>query len=76
MGGQVNSLELSFDVINVGNLLNKNWGYTYGDGFGVYYRPVNYQKNGNYQFTGGYATRNYNDYYSRWRGQLGLRYTF
>ena len=76
VAGQVNSLELSFDIINVGNLLNKDWGHTYGDGFGVYYSPVSYQKNGRYQFTGGYATRNYNDYYSRWRGQVGLRYTF
>ena len=76
VGGQINSLELSFDIINAGNMLNKNWGHTYGDGFGVYFSPVNYQRNGRYQFTGGYATRNYNDYYSRWRGQLGLRYTF
>ncbi len=76
VAGQINSLELSFDIINVGNLLNKDWGHTYGDGFGVYYSPVNYQRNGRYQFTGGYATRNYNDYYSRWRGQIGLRYTF
>ena len=76
VGGQMNSLELSFDIINVGNLLNKDWGHTHGDGFGVYYNPVNYQKNGHYQFTGGYATRDYSDYYSRWRGQVGLRYTF
>ena len=76
VGGQMNSLELSFDIINVGNLLNKDWGHTHGDGFGVYYSPVNYQKNGHYQFTGGYATRDYSDYYSRWRGQVGLRYTF
>lgn len=74
--GQVNSLELSFDIINLGNLLNKDWGKTYGDGFGIYYSPVNYQGNGVYQFTGGYAARNYSDYYSRWRGQLGLKYTF
>ena len=76
VGGQINSLELSLDIINVGNLLNKDWGHTYGDGFGVYYSPVSYQRNGRYQFTGGYATRNYSDYYSRWRGQIGLRYTF
>ena len=76
VGRQINSLELSFDIINLGNLLNKDWGHTYGDGFGVYYSPVNYQGNGTYQFTGGYASRNYSDYYSRWRGQIGLKYTF
>lgn len=76
VGKQINSLELSFDIINLGNLLNKDWGHTYGDGFGVYFSPVNYQGGGVYQFTGGYAQRNYSDYYSRWRGQIGLKYTF
>ena len=76
VAGQLNSIELSLDILNLTNLLNKDWGHTYGDGFGVYYSPVNYQGNGTYQFTGQYAIRNYSDYYSRWRGQLGLKYTF
>ena len=76
VAGQVNSLELTFDILNVGNLLNKDWGHTYGDGFGVYYSPVTYRGNGNYQFTGGYANRDYSDIYSRWRGQIGLKYSF
>lgn len=37
---------------------------------------VNYQGNGVYQFTGAYAYKSYSDYYSRWRGQVGLKYTF
>ena len=76
VAGQVNSVELTFDILNVGNLLNKDWGHTYGDGFGVYYSPVTYRGNGVYQFTGGYANRDYSDIYSRWRGQIGLKYTF
>ncbi len=76
VAGQLHALELSLDILNVANLLNKDWGHTYGDGFGIYYSPVNYQGNGYYQFTGQYAVRNYSDYYSRWRGQLGLKYTF
>ena len=76
VGGQLNSLELSFDIINLGNLLNKDWGHTYGDGFGRYFSPFNYEGNGVFKFDGTHVARNYDTYYSRWRGQLGLRYTF
>ena len=76
VAGQINSLELTFDILNVGNLLNKDWGHTYGDGFGTYYSPIDYKGDGVYQFTGAYAYKSYSDYYSRWRGQVGLKYTF
>jgi hypothetical protein len=75
-GKYVHALELTLDIMNVANLLNKDWGHTYGDGFGTYYSPVNYQGGGVYQFTGAYAYKSYSDYYSRWRGQVGLKYTF
>lgn len=76
VAGQLNSLELSFDIINVGNLLNKDWGHTYGDGFGTYFSPFNYEGGGLFKFDATHIARNYNSYYSRWRGQIGLRYTF
>lgn len=76
VGSNINSLELSMDIINVGNLLNKDWGHTYGDGFNRYFSPFNYEGKGVFKFDGTHVARNYVDYNSRWRGQLGLRYTF
>lgn len=76
VAGQINSLELSFDIINLGNLLNKDWGHTYGDGFGRYFSPFNYEGDGMFKFDGTHVNRDYNSYNSRWRGQIGLRYTF
>ena len=76
VGGQINSLELSFDIINIGNLLNKDWGHTYGDGFGRYFSPFNYEGDGLFKFDGTHVNRDYDSYNSRWRGQIGLRYTF
>ena len=76
VGKQINSIELTCDVLNVANLLNKDWGQTYGDGFGVYFSPVTYSGNGQFQFNKNNATKSYNDFYSRWRGQIGLKYVF
>jgi hypothetical protein len=78
-GNRINSLELSFDILNVGNLFNKEWGrYGSAGGGATYYSPITYSGNGQFQFLGGenYNMRSYSDYYSRWRGQLGLKYTF
>ena len=80
VGKQINSIELTFDILNVGNMFNKKWGrYTGTAGSTAgYYSPVNYSGNGEFQFLGGedYNMRSYSDYYSRWRGQIGLKYTF
>ncbi len=67
-------LELSVDIINIGNMLNREWGRTsasYG-----YYNPINYKGEGHFQFLhhADYKMRSYNDYYSRWRGQIGVRF--
>lgn len=76
VGRDKHSLELSFDIINLGNLLNKDWGHTYGNGFGTYFSPFNYEGNGTFKFDATHVSRTYDTYYSRWRGQVGLRYTF
>ena len=75
MLGKINrGLELSVDIINIGNMLNREWGRTsasYG-----YYNPINYKGEGHFQFLhhADYKMRSYNDYYSRWRGQIGVRF--
>lgn len=78
VGAQVHSVELSFDVLNVGNMFNKKWGRYTSTGTAKYYSPVTYSGHGQFQFLhpGNYEMRSYDDYYSRWRGQLGLKYTF
>lgn len=79
VGERFNALELTFDILNVGNLLNKDWGHYGSNGGGsAYYSPVTYKGSGNFQFLnpGDYQMRSYSDYYSRWRGQIGLTYTF
>ena len=78
--GTVHSIELSFDIMNVGNMLNKKWGrYAAAGGSSTYYSPITYNSStSQFQFLhdGDYNMRSYSDYYSRWRGQLGLKYTF
>ncbi len=76
VGKDVHSLQLSFDVLNVGNMFNKKWGRFYTTT--GYYSPITYSGNGQFQFLheGDYQMHSYNDYYSRWRGQIGLKYTF
>lgn len=75
VGKNMRSLEFSLDIVNVGNMLNKEWGRSYAS---VYYSPIDYKGNGNFQFQhdADYNMRSYNDYYSRWRGQVGVKFTF
>jgi hypothetical protein len=77
--GTKNRLQLTFDIINVGNLLNKEWGrqyavsnqantlvtYTTSSGGGFQFRPP---ANGL-----GYGVSGFG---SAWSGQFGVRYLF
>lgn len=78
VGRQVHSLELTFDIINFANLLNPSWGKSYGMGINSYYNPVDYKGKGAFQFLkgGDYSMFSLSDNLSRWRGQIGLRYSF
>jgi hypothetical protein len=89
LGNTSNKLQLSFDLINLGNLLNKEWGADYTTSFNSF-SLINYtgqaDKTGadaqkpTFTYTGAgqnngkvYTESNFN---SRWRGQFGIRYIF
>ena len=78
VGKYVHSLELSLNIMNVANLLNKDWGRVYSSGYSSeFMSPVTYN-GGKFQFLhdADYPLVYPNSYLSRWRGQLGLKYTF
>lgn len=81
MSNGIRGLELSFDMINVGNLFDKSWGRTSTSP--GYYSPLTYSGTAgsganSFQFlhAGDYKMHAYSDYYSRWRGQIGLKFIF
>jgi len=84
VGSTKNKLQISLDVINIGNLLNKKWGHK------VY---ASNQQNSlinfvnttagrpNFTYTGSSLSADggpytYSDFLSRWRMQIGVRYIF
>lgn len=74
--GNKKYLTFGFDIINVGNMFNKKWGATLGGNYN-YYSPLTYSK-GKYQFLhdANYDMRSYNDFSSRWRGQISVKLNF
>lgn len=82
-GSTTNKLEISLDIFNFANLLNSEWGTIYSNPFD--YQLINFEgyaadgttpqftfddeRRGNERF-------NIFDRGSRWRGRLGIRYTF
>jgi hypothetical protein len=83
-GGKKNSLQITFDIFNLGNLLNQNWGrqYVVSNNAVELLRPettgVNVQPT--FSFPASFATTNrsydFSNLGSRWQGQLGVRYSF
>lgn len=73
-------ISLTFDIINFGNLLNKNWGAVYGSDYNV--SPLKETaltaNAGNQVPTYSYQDDKVfkSDFLSRWHGQIGLRITF
>jgi hypothetical protein len=83
-GNTTNKIQLSFDILNVGNMLNKKWGhviYTSNQQFSL----INYKgqvatSTPTFTYDGGGQTNGnayyLSDYSSRFRCQIGLRYIF
>ncbi len=86
LGGNLHKFQISFDVFNVANLINKNWGTRYGiPGDFNNYELLNFEEFGPdgttplYTYRGtetGTAAYDVSDFSSRWRARLGVRYIF
>lgn len=92
-GGKRHNLQITFDVFNVGNLLNKNWGMVKLPSITTAQLPATLSgsiltyKGAGTPVSGGTPPPTYSyspisssfvnaPFESRWRGQLGLRYSF
>lgn len=65
--------------MNVANLLNKRWGRTFSSSYNSeFVTPLTYSGGGEFQFDNDadMPLKYPSTYYSRWRGQIGLKYTF
>jgi len=83
-GGKRNSIQITFDIFNVGNLLNNNWGRQYVVSNNAFELLKVESTNVNAQPTFS-LPKAYGDagipygiaaFNSRWQGQLGIRYSF
>jgi hypothetical protein len=74
-GGKRHTLEFTFDVFNLTNLINKKWGRQYSVTNQAYNLLTIPSSAKGYNFTAGSTPWSLN-FGSRWQGQFGLRYTF
>jgi len=84
IAGTSNKLQLSIDIINIGNMFSKNWGHSIFAS-NQQWSLINYKSvtgtTPNFTYTGAGMTKSgdayqYSDFLSRWRMQIGLRYVF
>jgi len=79
-----NAIQITFDITNVGNLLNNDWGrqYTVANNASELLRVESTGPNvqPTISFPATFATTNraydFAPFFSRWQGQLGIRYSF
>ena len=78
MGSKTNTVQLSIDFINVGNLISSKWGVRKYASASGYFQPISYLGGGNYQFDPSLKETFIAspDLPSRWQMQFGLRYIF
>lgn len=72
-------LEFTFDVFNAGNLLNKEWGRSYSTTGTQILTVAGTRADGTPTFRSNLSGSEpwvENDFFSRWRAQFGVRYTF
>ena len=79
-GGKKNTLQVSFDILNLGNLLNANWGNRQVVGNNRLLEASYASATSNtpaFNFRGGNQTFfTDTNLTSRWRAQVGVRYIF
>ena len=70
-------VQITFDVMNFANMLNKEWGAQFSAPYNVAPVKVSIDENRKATFQTNKASQiNRNDIFSRWQAQLGLRVTF
>jgi hypothetical protein len=82
-GSSTNKLQLTFSILNIGNMLNKKWGQSIYDS-NQQFNLINYKgivgSTPTFTYDGSGQTNGhpylFSDLLSRWRGQIGLRYIF
>lgn len=79
-GGKRNTLQFSFDILNLGNMLNSNWGIRKVFNIAQPINAIGNDTSGNpkFQYTNAFTESFRNDVSlnSRWRAQFGIRYIF
>ncbi len=78
IGETMHKFQITFDIFNVGNLLNKDWGRSYFVANNSYQLITYDNRNQGFTFRAPVDNKAYSvsDLASRWQGQLGIRYFF
>jgi len=78
VSGKTNTIQVSLDIINAGNLISSKWGVRKYASASGYFQPISYLGGSNYQFDPSLRETNIAspDLPSRWQMQFGLRYIF